>query len=313
MGNAYRTSPIEASPQTAPLPSLAEIARARAMTLSAPSAALRGLFEQIAAAVVAEVLRDTSFWKSVLFAGGVTSAIATVTGAARLLMTPGSSPVPLLVISFVVGTIYGVVRVALSNTKWVDKDSGQEVTPAIPLVYGFGLGMVAFGIEALLSLIPVPSIVLAPLLATACFTVWFKRYRPGLRFNRIPEVGISRSLLMMADPTALSSIAWNDPAALPPDGLTYRASIKRPDAILVTCASYRRPPGLALQVIVEFPASYRWRHPSERVVMEGITLEVSATPASVVVQATNTHAAATPRLFVHALSIAVHACAPPGV
>ena len=79
----------------------------------------------------------------------------------------------------------------------------------------------------------------------------------------------------MADPTTLAQIAWNDAAALPSDGLAYRANIVRPDTIRVTCAMYTYPKGNALQVLAEFPASYRWRHATERVVIDGSPAEKS--------------------------------------
>ena len=123
-------------------------------------------------------------------------------------------------------------------------------------------------------------------------------------------VGVSLTLLNMADAMVPSTIMWNDPKALPADFLAYEASVTRADAIRVTYSLYQRPTGPVLQVIAEFPASYAWIHPSDRATLSGLTLDVSETPSSVVVRATNTHAPATGRLFQDALRIALNACKP---
>lgn len=102
---AYRTSP--ASPSQ-PLPSLAEIGATRSMTLTAPAAALAALCARISEAAAKEFELEVSLLGDLLFGAGVTCAIATVAGIARLLGAPGG--VPLLMVCFVLGAIYGVVK-----------------------------------------------------------------------------------------------------------------------------------------------------------------------------------------------------------
>lgn len=277
---AYRSPASEVSTPGAPLPSIAEVARARAMTLSAPTATLRQFFEEISAAHMAELMRGSSIWKDLLFNAAVLCSIAAVAGAARFILDPG---VPLLVVSFAAGTAYGVGRVVTWQIRFVGKRTGQDMTVVVPLIIGFGLGLFGFGVEALLSLLPVPSVASAALLAGALFAVWFKRYgEPALSFDHVPQPNVTRSLLALADLNTISHVTWHDPAALPSDGLTYQASVTRSDAVRVTCAMYTYPAGSTLQVLAEFPPSYRWRHAGP-VVLDGITLEASTTASGVVV------------------------------
>jgi hypothetical protein len=281
------------------------------MTMSAPSPALRPLFEQMSTALVAEITRDIGFGKTVVFGAALTCAIAAVSGLARL-FAPPHSDVALFVISFGAGTLYGIVRVATSAIRYVDKRTGQSVTVALPLVFGFGLGLLGFGVDAVLSLIPIPSIVPDLVLAAGLSAVWFVRYRraPPLRFDGVPMVGVSLALLGMADPALPSTIMWNDPKALPPDFLAYEANVTRPDAIRVTYSLYQRVAGPVLQVVAEFPTSYVWIHPSDQITLSGLTLDVSRTASGVLVRATNTHAPASGRLFQDALRMTLAACKP---
>ncbi len=306
---AYRTTPSSAPGPSPALPSLAEVAGARAMVLTAPSAALHPLFEQIAGAIGAEALRDMGFAGPVLYGAALTCAIAAASGLARVFVP--DAPVPLLMLCFAAGSVYGIVNVVTSAIRYVDKRTGQDVTIVQPFVIGFGLGLLAFGVDQLLALIPViPSVVPDVLLAIGLFAVWYVRYRrpPQLRFDGVPQVGMTRALLKMADPATPTTVVWNDPKALPPDGLVYQASVVRPDSLRITSAFYKYPTGPTLQVIVEFPASYRWAHASDSVTFDGLTLDVSRTASSVVVRARNTQGAATGKLFQHALSVALNAC-----
>ncbi len=297
-----------ATPASSPLPGLAELAAAPSISLSARAADLRALFVATGQTITDDLLRDIGFTPKILYGLAVASGLAIVTGLARLL--PGTTPEMLLVFSFVLGTAYGVVRVVTWKIKWIDKRSQQDITIVMPMVVGFGYGLVAFGIEAALACIPfVPSAVSALLLAVGLGALWRAKYRPrhpGLG-DRVPCVGLSRELFGVADPASLASVTWSHAAAAT-EPTTYRASAVRADGTEMTCAWQTQAGRTWLEITASFPAGFRWRHPTERVLLDGITLELAAGPKGPMVRATNTHAPATGRLLVQALSITLHAC-----
>ena len=294
----------------APLPSLDELARSPSLSLTAPAASLLELFQRFGAALSEELLQSMSLFPEVVFGAGVASAIAAVASVARLV---GFTAVALVVICCVVGTFYGIVRIGLGNTRYVSRRSGQDVTVAMPLVVGFGYGLVAAGEEALLSLTPVPSLVFALVLAPSLGALWFFRYRPRSTFSdRIPGLGATLALLRRADPASVATVTWNDLRALPSDGLRYGAHVTRADGARIACAIYLRAQGEALQITADFPPSYLWRYPTERVVLDGLTLEHRVDADGAHVRTTNTHARASEALSVKAVSMTALACAPPG-
>lgn len=300
MSAAYRTS--DASP-SAPLPSLAELAAARSMSLSAPSAALAELFRRVSEGAVEEMRLEGSLLGDVVYGAAVTCAIAGAAGVARLAGVPPGGP--LFVLCLLIGTLYGVVKVVLWRVRFMDKRTGQDVTIVVPLVVGFGFGFFACLVEIALSLLPVPSVASALVLALAFFALWRARYRPRTRgLGQIPAGGVTQAMLAMADPQAIATIAWNDGTAVPTDGPPYRASIVRSDGVRVTCAS-TGPEGAVFQVIAEFPPTHQWRHPSPSVSMDGVTLERIEDAGGTRVQTS-----AQGRQVLAALAMAANACSP---
>jgi hypothetical protein len=299
----------QASRQASPLPTLAELTALRGASLTAAAGDLRALFSSVVIALSDDLGRSIGMMGSVVYGAAVSSALAVVVGLARLGGAPEGSP--LLVFAFVVGTLYGVVRVVTWKIRWVDKRSGQSITGAMPLVVGFGYGLVSFGIEALFSLVPVVPTVVPTLLATAGFVMlWRSRYRerfPGLD-ERIPFIGVSSALLRMADANATATVSWADPSAPRTTPETYRASVHLPEGARVTCACYTHAASLTLEVVAEFPAGFVWIHPTERVSFDGLTLEVTQGPTGSVVRTTNTHAPGTPMLFAKAITVSLAAC-----
>jgi len=282
------------------VPSLEELGRAPSMTLNAPSASLAELFDRAASAYSEELLRQMSFLPNLFVGAGVTCAVAAVAGVARLL---GAEPAAQFVFCCVVGTVYGVFRILLGTTRFVSKRTGQDITVAIPLVLGFGYGLFAWMVEAVLALLPVPSVVPTPLLALVFLALWFRRRGSPTHLDRVPHLGTTRALMHLADPAAVASVEWN--------GRQYRAQVTRSDGARVTCTSEPAPQGEALQVVVDFPPSYRWRHATPQLVIDGLTLESRADADGVHVRTTNTHALASGRLFLQALSVTANACTPP--
>lgn len=283
----------------AQLPSIDELRKTNEASLSAPAGELARFFAQITELGSGEIVADLSTLTWVLGGAWVLSAVAIVSGIAHLFVGD-REPVFRFVVAMGAGIAYGVVKIIRARVRFIDKVSGQDVTFTVPFSIGFAVGLFGFGLEALLSLAPIPSVVPAVLLFALFFFLWFRRRPPERKlFDQIPHVGFSAALMRMAEPDAPASISWR--------GRSYDAHASLPNGIRVTCRAGAGPHGSGFELIAEFPPGRAWRYSQPRLVVDFVSLEHETNANGARVRATNSGPSVSAKNLVDALNIATNA------
>ena len=283
----------------AQLPSIDELRKTNEANLSAPAGELASFFAQLTVIGSNEFIADLSTLTWLLGGAWILSAVAIVSGITHLLVGD-REPVFRFVIAMVAGTVYGVVKIIRSRVRFVDKASGQDITFTVPFSIGFAVGLFGFGLEALLSLSPIPSVVPATLLFALFFFLWFRRRPPERKlYDQLPHLGFSAALMRMAQPDAPASISWR--------GSSYDANASLQNGIRVTCRAGAGPHGSGFELIAEHPPGKAWRYSQPRLVVDFVNLEHETTPNGTRVRATNSAPSASTKNLVDALNIATNA------
>lgn len=282
----------------AQLPSIDELRRTNEADLSGPAGELAPFFAKLAAAASSELISDLSTLTWVLGGAWILSAVAVVSGLTHLLVGD-REPVFRFVMAMVAGTVYGIVKIIRARVRFVDKASGQDVTFTVPFSIGFAVGLFGFGLEALLSLLPIPSVIPAVVLCAVFFALWFRRRPPDRKlYDHVPHIGFGAALLRGARADAPASIRWR--------GSSYDANALLTSGIRITCRAGAGPHGSGFELVAEHPPGRVWRYAQPSLV-DFVHLAHEATANATRVRATNSAPAATTKNLIDALAIATNA------